>query len=94
MVKRIEELLAAREEMLAIVRGARLRGTAVNLVEDLIGYSSITPTAAAKLHSVTYKSANDAIKKLVELGILQELTRASYGRIFVCPRVSNIVLRP
>lgn len=94
MVRRIEELLTVREEMLAIVRGARLRGTAVSIVEDLIGYSSLTPTAAAKLHNVTYKSANDAIKKLVGLGILQEMTRASYGRIFMCPQVTRIVLRP
>lgn len=94
MVQRIEELLAVREEMLTVARQARLRGTAVNLVEDLIGYSSITPSAAAKLHNVTYKAANDAIRKLEELQILREITGASYGRIFVCPQVRNIVLRP
>jgi Fic family protein len=94
MVHRIEELLAVREEMLGIARKNRLRGTSVNIVEDLIGYSSITPSAAAKLHNVTYKAANDAIRKLEELGILQEITGASYGRIFVCPSVRNIVLRP
>jgi hypothetical protein len=91
---RIEELLAVREEMLNITRTRRLRGTAVSIVEDLIGYSSITPSAAAKLHAVTYKAANDAIKKLEELGILREVTQASYGRIFVCPQVQDIVLRP
>jgi Fic family protein len=94
MVQRIEELLTVREEMLGIVKGNRLRGTVVDLVEDLIGYSSITASAAATLHGVTYKAANDAIKKLVDLGILVEITRASYGRIFVCPRVNSIVLRP
>lgn len=66
----------------------------MNLVEDLIGYSSITPSAAAKLHNVTYKAANDAIKKLEGLEILTEITGAAYGRIFVCPGVRNIVLRP
>ena len=94
MVQRIEELLTARAQMLSVVRINRLRGMAIDLVEDLIGYSSITVSAAATLHNVTYKAANDAIKKLVELGILVEITRASYGRIFVCPQVNNIVLRP
>jgi Fic family protein len=94
MVSRIEELLAVREDMLGTVRAHRLRGTAVNIVEDLIGYSSITPSAAANLHGVTYKAANDAIRKLEELGILRQATKASYGRIFVCPQVSSIVLRP
>jgi pimeloyl-ACP methyl ester carboxylesterase len=94
MVSRIEELLAVREEMLGIVRAHRLRGTSVSIVDDLIGYSSITPSAAARLHNVTYKAANDAIRKLEGLGVLQEITGASYGRIFVCPQVRNIVLRP
>jgi len=94
MVQRVEELLTAREQMLSLVRSNRLRGMAIDLVEDLIGYSSITASAAATLHNVTYKAANDAIKKLVELGILVEITRASYGRIFVCPQVSSIVVRP
>lgn len=94
MVQRIEELLAVRQDMLGIARKAKLRGTAINIVEDLIGYSSITASAAATLHDVTFKAANDAIKKLQELGILIEITGASYGRIFVCPQVRNIVLRP
>lgn len=94
MVSRLEELLAVREQMLSVVRAHRLRGTSVSIVDDLIGYSSITPSAAARLHNVTYKAANDAIRKLEELGVLQEITGASYGRIFVCPQVRNIVLRP
>jgi Fic family protein len=93
MVQRIEELLAVREDLLSRVR-ANTRGFAVDIVEDLIGYSSITPSALAKLHGVQYKTANDAIRRLVDLGVLREMTRQSYGRIFVCPRVSDIVLRP
>ena len=94
MVERIEQLLTVRAEMLSIVREHKIRGFAVDIIEDLIGYSSITPSAAAKRHEVQYKTANDAIKRLEALGILVETTGADYGRIFVCPRVRNIVLRP
>ncbi len=94
MVGRIERLLSAREEMLAIVREHKMRGFAVEVIEDLIGYLSITPTAAAKRHEVQYKTANDAIKRLEDLGILREVTGADYGRIFVCPRVREVLLRP
>jgi Fic family protein len=93
MVQRIEELLEAREELLSRVR-ANTRGFALDIVEDLIGYSSVTPSALAKLHGVQYKTANDAIRRLEDLGVLRQMTRASYGRIFVCPQVSAIVLRP
>jgi len=94
MVQRIEQLLRVREELLGIVREHRIRGFAVDIIEDLIGYSSITPSAAAKRHKVQYKTANDAIKRLEHLGILVETTGADYGRIFVCPRVREVILRP
>jgi cell filamentation protein, protein adenylyltransferase len=94
MVQRVERLLEVRAELLNSVRENKIRGFAVDIIEDLIGYSSITPTAAAKRHNVQYKTANDAVKRLQALGILVEVTGASYGRIFVCPRVRDIVVRP
>jgi len=94
MVERIEQLLAVREELLGVARVNRIRGFAVDIIEDLIGYSSITPSTAARRHGVQYKTANDAIKRLETLGILSEITGATYGRIYVCPRVTAIVVRP
>ena len=94
MVGRIEELLTVRQELLDRARENRLRGFALVVIEDLIGYSSITPSSMAKRHDVQYKTANDAIKRLEALGILQEITGANYGRIYASPRVREIVLRP
>jgi len=94
MVERIEQLLTVREELLRTAREHTIRGFAVDIIEDLIGYSSITPSTAAKRHNVQYKTANDAIKRLEKLGILREITGAGYGRIYVTPRVTEIVLRP
>ncbi len=94
MVGRIEQLLAIRQELLAIVRENKIRGFAVEVIEDLIGSSTITRSAAAKRHDVQYKTANDAIKRLESLGILVETTGAAYGRLFVCPRVREVILRP
>src|SRR6266516_6351385 len=70
MVERIEQLLTVREELLRTAREHTIRGFAVDIIEDLIGYSSITPSTAAKRHNVQYKTANDAIKRLEKLGIL------------------------
>lgn len=94
MVQRIEELLAARAELLQIVRDDRKHGFVIDVIEDLIGYLTLTPSTTAKRHSVTYKTANDAFAKLEKMGILQEITGVKYGRIFVCPRVRRIVTRP
>lgn len=94
MVQRIEELLAAREELLQIVRDHRKHGFVIEVIEDLIGYLSLTPSSIAKRHGVTYNTANDAFAKLEKMGILRETTGEKYGRIFVCPRVRRIATRP
>lgn len=94
MVERIEQLLTVRKELLGIARENKIRGFAVDVIEDLICYSSITPSSTAKRHEVQYKTANDAFKRLEQLGILREITGASYGRIYICPRVTEIVTRP
>ena len=94
MVQRIEELLAAREELLQIVRDNRKHGFVIEIIEDLIGYISLTPSSTAKRHGVTYNTANDAFAKLEKMGILREITGEKYGRIFVCPPVRRIVTRP
>ena len=38
--------------------------------------------------------ANNAISKLVELGFLHEVTGKTYGRVYACYRVMEIVDRP
>jgi Fic family protein len=91
MVDRIEKLLALRAEMLSALRAEKVRGVAVDIVEDLIGYPIITPSEAARRHGVTYPPANGAMKRLESLGILREVTGAGYGRIYLCERVLQIL---
>jgi len=94
MVQRIEELLAVREELLQVVRDHRKHGFVMDIIEDLIGYLSLTPSSTAERHGVTYNTANDAFAKLEQMGILREVTGAKYGRIFMCPQVRRIATRP
>jgi Fic family protein len=92
-VSRIEELLTFRQNVAERLANARARGVVLQIAEDLLGYPIITPTLAANLHNVTYPPANAAIAKLVELGILREVTGRDYGRLFVCGEVMNVLQR-
>jgi Fic family protein len=92
--ERIERLAALRTEMLSALRADRARGVVLDIVEDLIGWPVITPTQAANLHNVTYPPANAAIQRLVGLGYLDEVTGRSYGRVFACRQVMEIVDEP
>ncbi|MGQ0631882.1 MAG: Fic family protein [Sporichthyaceae bacterium] len=93
MVGRVDDLWAVREDLMAQVRAAKGRGVIVDIAADLIGYPVITVTEAARLYGVTYPPANNAMRKLVELGILREVTGERYGRIYVCPRVMEVMQR-
>ncbi|MCB2177479.1 MAG: Fic family protein [Actinomycetales bacterium] len=92
--ERIDKLVAFRTEMVERLRAERARGIVLELIEDLIGWPVITPTQASRMHNVTYPPANNAIQKLVDLGYLEEVTGRSYGRVFACRRVLEIVDEP
>lgn len=92
--QRIDQLVEFRAEMLSALKADRAKGIVLDLVEDLIGWPVITPTQAARLHDVTYPPANSAIQRLVGLGFLEEVTGRTYGRVFACRRVMQIVDEP
>ncbi|MBV9011173.1 MAG: hypothetical protein JO272_03840 [Pseudonocardiales bacterium] len=87
----IMALLDAREQFLAKLRGVGAQGVVLNLAGDLVGFPRITTKRAAEVYGVTYPTANSAISKLVNLGILREITGSNYGRVFACDDVYDII---
>lgn len=90
-VEKIDALHDWRDEALAQLLNADVRGVAVRIVEDLLGYPLITATPTAERYGVSYQAANTAIRRLVQLGILEERTGRKYGRVFAARRVLNII---
>lgn len=90
-IRRIDALLEWRQHAVQRVRAAGVRGVAVRIVEDLIGYPVLTPTIAATLYGVTYPTANAAVARLESLGVLSERTGRRYGRLFVAQEVLRLV---
>ncbi|WP_320067739.1 Fic family protein [Micromonospora sp. RTGN7] len=90
-VERIDALLDWKEHALERLRAANVRGVAVRIVEDLIGYPMITPTTASQMYSVSYPAVNTAIRRLEGLGILQERTGRRYARVFAARDVLRII---
>ena len=90
-VEKIDSLHDWRDEALARLLDADVRGVAVRIVEDLLGYPLITARPTAERYGVSYQAANTAIRRLVQLGILEERTGRKYGRVFAARRVLNII---
>lgn len=90
-VARVDQLLVLRERLLESVRTARLRGVAVQLAGDLIGYPMLTVGAVKDLYNVSYQAANTAVGKMAELGILRQRSKGRYARIFTCDAVLSLL---
>jgi Fic family protein len=90
-VERIDALLDWKEHALQRVRQANVRGVAVRIVEDLIGYPMITATSTSNMYSYSFPAVNTAIKKLERLGILNERTGRRYARVFAAREVLRII---
>ncbi len=88
---KVDRLLAFQEETRASARKHGLRGVAADLVEGLIGQPIVTPTWAAKNLGVTYQAANNAVARLVDVGLLREITGGRYGRVFAAEEVIRIL---
>lgn len=90
-VDRTEKLLALRDSMISALRQAGARGVALDIAEHLIGFPVTSPTDASSNHGVSYQAANQAISKLTDLGILQEMTGKRYARVFAAPEVLQVI---
>lgn len=90
-VTRAGRLLELRSQMVAEVRAARISGVALRITEGLVEYPAVTPTTASQQYGVTYQAANTAIDRLVNIGLLQEVTGKKYGRLFLAMRVIGLL---
>jgi Fic family protein len=93
-VRRVKELLELRQALLSEVDTAHVRGTAVRLAGDLIGYPMLTAGTVKDLYDVSPQAANTSVRRLTELGILRQRTAGRYARIFSCDRVLATLERP
>jgi len=91
---RIRDLLGWRDGTLALLKRERVKGVALDVTAKLIEHPSVTVKAVAEAHQVTNQAANNAVARLTDLGVLEEVTGRSYNRVFQAPAVLDILFRP
>jgi Fic family protein len=87
--QKVERLLGIQNELRTEVRAAGKRGTAERLATDLIGMPFVNAPDVAKEYALSGQGAMNAIRALVDLGILQPARLAGRRRaqLFVAQRV-------
>lgn len=92
--RRVDALLDVQERHLARVRDAGLTGLARDVAESLIAYPYVTVSAVAQRTGKVFQTTNNAVRKLVELGLLVECTGRTHGRVFEAREVVAALTRP
>jgi Fic family protein len=73
------------------LQAARASALLLQLVDELFAFPAITNSIAAQKLSVTPRSAQLNIEKLLTAGILKEATGKQRNRVYVAPEIISIV---
>lgn len=90
---KITDLLAFQHDAVATVRGGGRHNLAVDIAADLIERPVLTVSGAKARYDVSFPTANNAIAKLVKLGLLSEITGRTQDRVFRADEVVRILER-
>jgi len=93
-VIRVDRLLELQKLYHETVRNAGGRGLIIELVDLLIGRPYLTIPQAATRSGKTYPAVKTAINRIMEFGILAEVTGKSYGRTDTAGSVMAIYSAP
>jgi Fic family protein len=86
-VKRSDRLLLLWNEHRDQVQSARSSALLLRLVDNLFTYPAITTSIASRKLGVTPKSAQKIIDRLIEEGILSEVTGNKRNRLYVAKKI-------
>ncbi len=89
---KVERLVELQEELRSAVQSAGKRGAAERLAADLVGRPYITQREVSQEYELSKPGANNAIKTLIDLEILErsDIRAVGKARVYVAPSVVRI----
>jgi len=90
-IRRSDRLLALWRDYRIRMQEARASALLLQLVDKLFEYPAITNRRAANRLSITARSAQLNVQKLLNAGILQEATGQQRNRVYIAPEIIRIL---
>ena len=90
-IDRIKKLLEFRDNLKLKLITSKQRGAILELPEILLTQPVISINQIAKDTGITFPPARSAVYKLVEMGVLREITGRTNNKLYLCPEVFNIL---
>jgi Fic family protein len=82
-----QRLLALRENYRRILKGLGATPATYDLVDDLFKNPYVTASRFSERAGVSFPTAHNAIRKLMEAGLIREITGQSRNRIYLCEEI-------
>jgi Fic family protein len=92
--ERSRQLLDLRQQFQEKIRAKRASALAARLVDHLFKSPGITVPFAEELLKVTFPSASLTVQRLVEAGILYEVSGQKRNRVWLAPAIMQILSAP
>lgn len=90
---KITDLLTFQHGARSSARAGGRHNLSVDLAGDLIERPVLTVSATASRYGVSFVAANTAVARLIERGLLVEITGRGHDRVFRCNQVVQILER-
>ncbi len=84
-------LLSLRDRYLSLLKELGFTKAMFGLIDKLIENPFVTAPQAAKKIGVSYPAVQNAIKKLINAGLLREITGQRRNRVYLCEEVLEIL---
>jgi Fic family protein len=92
-VDRIRELLRLRAQYIQLIQKTRAQATAIKLVDALFSDPLITARRTAAILDLSVAASQSHIDRLVDLGILRELTGGKRNRVYMAEAILKLLER-
>lgn len=90
-IAKVDRLLDVKEDILADLHRRKVRGIAIRIAEDLIGFPYMTPSFVRDRYEVTWQAGSNALSALERAGHLRRIPRLSNRVMFGCDAVLDVV---
>ncbi|MGH2753229.1 MAG: Fic family protein, partial [Actinomycetota bacterium] len=90
-IEKINHLRRLSDEMIETLRAKKVRGTALRLAEDAIGFPVITAPDVRDRYDITYQAAAQAITVMVDSGYFAPITFGANRKFYLCSSVMEVV---
>jgi Fic family protein len=89
-LERIRQAQEIRRDAVAMLRADGVRGAAIQVAEDLVGYPLLTVPDIEQRYEITYQTANQVVTKLVDHGLLRQISEGNYNRVFASTSILEV----